>query len=154
MASTKRPRNPHSAKKPDGAPLTLKQIEDDQAATAAAEARWEGMDPLDILSVIVREGACAMADCVDRTKSMLADRSQEYSIQLASHLAWQIDKATRMIGELRKLDTHDRAMLARITPEERFAHVMLYLEMEMPAGHRDDVVALMDNLMSKGGVLG
>lgn len=78
--------------------------------------------------------------CVARVSEELGDRSRPYDTKLASHLAYLTEHASRALGELRKLEAHDRALLSRISPEERDGLVREYVA-SLPADRRASLLA-------------
>ena len=90
----------------------------------------------------MRKAVAALDACVERVADELRDRSRAYDTKLSSHLAYLTEHASRALGELRKLEAHDRAIMARMVPSERDELVRLYIK-SLPEDRRAELLALL-----------
>jgi hypothetical protein len=87
--------------------------------------------------------ACVALDaCVDRVTAVLGDG--EYDKDLASHLAWLTKQLAGVTDALRKLEAHDKAIVAKMSPEKRDELVMAYLKALTPARQRTIAAQLVE----------
>lgn len=72
----------------------------------------------------------ALDGCISNVAAMLkraAKDRAEYDDKAASHLAWITKHAAQILGELRKLEVHDKNMFDRMSDEEKDELVAAYI---------------------------
>src|SRR5688572_21714982 len=96
--------------------------------------------------------ACDTLDaCVARVTEIL-DSSQAYDSKMASHLAYLLEHGSRALGEIRKLEAHDRASLDKAPPEERDQIVKDYVS-ALPRERLQEFRAFVESLDVQESVL-
>lgn len=101
---------------------------------AAAPQQMDGSTEsllLDARATVAR-GMQALDACIQRVASDLAQEGDDgddrpYNDKAASHLAWITKHAAQILGEIRKLEVHDRHMFDRMSDEEKDELVAAYI---------------------------
>lgn len=96
------------------------------------------------------QGVQANLEHVERQLQAKRDAG-EYDTSLGSHHAWVTQKAVSLLGEVRKLEAHDRRAGEEMTPEEELALLKEHIR-ELSVDQRAGIRALLDEL-DEGGVL-
>lgn len=105
---------------------------------------------LDRTRTTMGKACVALDSCVDRVTGMLAEG--EYDKDLASHLAWLTKQLAGVTDALRKLEAHDKVVVAKMSPEKRDELVMEYLRGLTPQ-RRTVVIAKLQEWNAPGKVL-
>lgn len=119
----------------------------------AQEAGPNSAELLDSSIGELRVGLEALSECL-RAARREVQGSKTYDSTKGSHVAWLVQQQSGITRELRQLEKHNRELLAKITPEQRYENVLAYLEHDMPAARRRDVRELLDRLDQEEGLLG
>lgn len=127
------------------------QVIDGEMAITRAKMRRKKPDASESLvqaaRVTIAKALDSLDQCVERVGKML-DKGVDgvgYDDKAASHLAWLTKHVAQILGEVRKLEVHDKNMVARMTAEEKDALVKAYL-MDLPPERRAEFRALLDDL--------
>jgi hypothetical protein len=102
---------------------------------------------LDSARNTIAKGLATLDRCVDRVSAMLED-DELYDDKAASHLAWLLKNQSQIVGELRKLEAHDKRSVATMKPDEKDRLVWAYVE-DLPVERRHQLRSRLDDLDEK-----
>jgi hypothetical protein len=88
----------------------------------------------------------AALDALDGSLATVTSQLEaEFSTALSSHLAYLSKHAAMTLGELRKLDAHERKQFEQLSEAEKDKLVLEYLE-DLPIRRRRDIIAKLEEL--------
>lgn len=99
----------------------------------------------------IAKALASLDACVGRVATML-EGEDVYSDKAASHLAWLTKHVAQILGEVRKLEAHDRNTVGKMSPEERDRLVVEYLR-DLQPERRGEFRVLLDQLDASEAIL-